>query len=251
MRLKRQFDIIRALRSEGFARIADLSEQLGVSSNTIRRDLKTLEEKGLLSITYGGAVLNDGVSLGPPLRDRELKLSDEKRRIATVAAKMIQPGDAVLLDAGTTTEQIARQLRDSNNLTVIANAVNVVSALLDNPNLTIICAGGMVNGTTHSFSDFHAVQFLAQFHADIAFISAGGVSSRGVTNTNVAEVPVKQQMIHISKKKVLVVTHEKVGDTSVAPFAQIDDFDFILTDNNVEQESLDALGPCRAEIVVC
>ncbi len=251
MRVKREMDIMGLLRRKGFAGIGDLSSLLSVSRNTVRRDLKSLQQQGAVRITHGGAVLSDNTPMGIPLGEREVQLREEKQRIGLFARQMVRDGDAVLLDAGTTTEQIAVQLKDYKGLTIITNAVNVLLALIDAPDVSVVSTGGVVNTVTHCFYGSHAEQFLAQFHVDVAFVSAGGLTTGGVTNTNIVEVQIKRTMLQIAARTVLVVTHDKIGKTSLAPFAQLHEIDVILTDDKADPALLEELRGYGPEIIVC
>lgn len=251
MRVQREMDIMNWLHKRGTARITELSDYLRVSKNTIRRDLKSLEEQGHIRITHGGAVLNRDSPMGAPLSDREVQLIDEKRRIGREANALIPAGASVLLDAGTTTEQVAVALHDRDGLTIITNGLNIITHLADASDLVTVCTGGSINTITRCFVGFHAEQFLEQFHVDIAFISAGGVNARGVTNTNTAEVQIKRAMIGIADKVVLLVTHDKVGRTALAPFAGLNDIHTIITDDKADPAIVDSLRLAGPQVIIC
>lgn len=249
--MKREIDIMRFLQRQGAVRIAELSTMIGVSQNTIRRDLKILEAQGALRITHGGAILNENIPMGVPLGEREVRLIDEKRRIGQRAVELIPDGSAVLLDAGTTTEQIADAIRGRHGLTVITNAINIIFRLSDAKDIVSVSTGGVLNTITKCFSGFHAEQFLAQFHVDVAFISAGGVTERGITNTNAVEVQMKKTMIGIADTVVVAVTHDKIGRVSLSPFADLDAVDVILTDDGADPATLESITRRGPKIIVC
>lgn len=251
MKVQREIDIVSCLRKRGTARITELSELLGVSKNTIRRDLRNLESQGVLRVTYGGAVLSDDMPMGMPLNQREIQFIDEKQRIGQAANALIPDGAAVLLDAGTTTEQIAVALHDRSGLTVVTNGLNIMVRLADASDLVAVSTGGSFNTITHCFVGFHAEQVLSQFHVDIAFIAAGGVTAQGVTNTNTAEVQIKKTMLDIAEKTVLVVSHEKIGRRALAPFAELNQIDTIITDDRADPAVLETLRSMGPEIIVC
>lgn len=251
MRIKREIDIMRLLGQNGAVRISELSRAIGVSQNTIRRDLKSLAEQGALKLTHGGAVLNDNIPMGVPLGEREVHFIEEKRRIGQRAIDLIPDGSAVLLDAGTTTEQIAQAIRNRHGLTVITNAMNIILRLSDAKDVVSVSTGGVLNTITKCFSGFHAEQFLSQFHADIAFISAGGVTDRGLTNTNAVEVQIKKTMIEISDLVVVAVTHDKIGKVSLSPFADLDVVDIVLTDDGADPKVIDSIERKGPKVIFC
>lgn len=251
MKVQREIDIMNVLQTRGTARITELSELLAVSKNTIRRDLRSLESQGVLKVAYGGAVLAHDIPMGPPLSQREVQFIDEKQRIGQAANALIPDGAAVLLDAGTTTEQIAVALHDRVGLTVVTNGLNIMLRLADASDLVAVSTGGTINTITRCFVGFHAEQFLSQFHVDIAFVAAGGVTARGVTNTNTAEVQMKKTMLEIAEKTVLVVTHDKIGRTALAPFADLSQIHAIITDNKADPAVLETLRPMGPEMIIC
>lgn len=251
MRLNRQIDILNYLRKHRAARITELTQIFGVSKNTIRRDLANLESQGAAHVTHGGAILADKPLMGLPLGEREVHLIDEKRRIGRQAVELIADGMAVLLDAGTTTEQIASSISGLSDLTVITNGLNVLFRLSYVAGITVVSAAGLLNPVTNCFAGFHAEQFLGQFHVDIAFISAGGITENGVTNTNTAEVQIKRTMIRIADKVVLVVAHDKIGKVALAPFAVLDELDVIITDEGADLDALNRLRKAGAKVTVC
>ncbi len=242
---------MRLLRLNGAVRIAELSGLLEVSQNTIRRDLRRLSDQGALRLTHGGAVLNENIPMGMPLGEREVHFIEEKRRIGQKAIELIPDDSAVLLDAGTTTEQIAQAIRDRSGLTVITNALNIILRLADANGIVSVSTGGVLNPITKCFSGFHAEQFLSQFHADVAFISAGGVTERGLTNTNAVEVQIKRTMIEISDIVVVAVTHDKIGRVSLSPFAELDSVDVILTDEKADPRIIESIRQRGPRVVVC
>lgn len=251
MRMERQMEILGLLRNTNMVQIKDLSHRLRVSQNTIRRDLKRLEEEGLVTMTHGGAVGVRNAPMGMPLGVREDQYAEEKLRIGKKAAEFIQDGDAVILDAGTTTERVVPGLKDRRNLTVITNGLNIALGLLGIPGVTPILVGGIINDTTFCTAGFHAEEFLRQFHVNTAFISAGGVTVEGVMNTNAFEVRIKQSMIQAADKVVLVVTGEKIGKTSLAPFAGLEEIDVVVTDGKAPPEEVERLRRRGVEVVLC
>lgn len=251
LQLERQLKIMNLLNQKEAARITELSELFGVSQNTIRRDLQSLADKGFISITHGGAVLNNQPPMGLPIHLREIRNIQEKQAIGLRAGEMIQEGEAVILDAGTTTEQIARAIRHKKEITVITNAFNIALELSTVPGITVVMTGGILNEVTGCLAGFHAEQFISQFHVDKAFISAGGVSVTSVTNTNAFEVQIKRSMMAVAEQSLLVVTHDKLGKTSLAPFAGPEEFHAVLTDSGADSAVVAALRSANIEVILC
>jgi len=251
MRMERQIEILSFLRNTHVVQIKELSDRLGVSRNTIRRDLKRLEEEGFVTVTHGGAVGVRNAPMGMPLGDREDQYAEEKLRIGKKAAEFVRDGDAIILDAGTTTDRIVQALKDRKDLTVITNGLNIALDLLGIPGITAILVGGVINETTRCMAGFHAEEFLRPFHVSTAFISAGGVTTEGVMNTNAFEVRIKRSMIQAADKVVLVVTREKIGKTSLVPFAGLEEIDAIITDSKAPAEEVERLRRKGVEVILC
>jgi DeoR family fructose operon transcriptional repressor len=251
LQLERQIKIVNLLSQTRAVTVVDLARTFRVSQNTVRRDLQALAEKGFLSLTHGGAVLEGGAPMGAPLSQREVSHIEEKRAIGLKAADMVVEGQAIILDAGTTTEQVALALKDKRSLTVITNAINVASSLQGVPGITVVLTGGILNDVTGCVAGFHAEQFLGQFHADKAFISAGGVTADSVTNTNAFEVEIKRRMMAAAEESFLVVNGSKVGRTSLVPFARPADFRAIITDTGADKETVDRLRSLGTEVILC
>ncbi len=251
LQLERQLKIMNLIGQRQAVTIVDLAREFDVSQNTVRRDLQALADKGFLSLTHGGAVLNRQAPMGVPLAQREVNHIQEKRAIGLRAAEMVGEGEAVILDAGTTTEQIAIALKDRAALTIITNAINIAAHLRTAAGVTVVLTGGVLNDVTGCVAGFHAEQFLGQFHAAKAFISAGGVTVDTVTNTNAFEVQIKRRMMAAAEQSFLVVSHHKLGRTSLVPFARPGDFKAILTDAQADPEIVARLRELGTEVVLC
>lgn len=233
LQIERQIAIMNLLKQEPLVRVDELSRQFGVSTNTIRRDLRSMEEQGLLRLTHGGAVGPANLPMGQPITDREDQYVSQKRCIGEFAANMIADGATVILDAGTTTEQIARAFAPTLQATVITNGLNVAQSLIQLPKVTVILVGGILNNTTYCTAGFHAEEFLSSFQVSCAFLSAGGEQHGTVFNTNVFEVQIKQQMMDIAGETYLVCTSNKFGTPSLAAFADLSDFTGVITDSEL------------------
>ena len=189
--------------------------------------------------------------MGNSLVERQINNIQEKHAIGLKAADIISDGEAIILDAGTTTEQIAKAISKKKRLTVITNAFNIALILSEMKGITVVMTGGIFNVITGCLAGFHAEQFINQFHVDKAFISAGGVNLENVTNTNAFEVQIKHAMMDVADESYLVVTHHKIGRTSLVPFANVKDFHAILTDAGVDQDQVERIQSAGVQIVLC
>ena len=246
--VERQARIAHLITRQKSVTVAELCKQFSVSDMTIRRDLQRLEDGGLLARTHGGAVANvagQDASFGV----REQSQPEEKEAIARVAASLIKPGDTVILDAGTTTTRLARHLHSKTNLTVITTSLHVLRELGGDDQLTLIATGGTVRQPTLSFVGSWAEEMLSRFHADALFLAATALDlERGVFNSNVYEIGVKQQMIRSAHKVILLADHTKFGKQSTAKISDLGAVHCIVTDHHILPEIPIALREHHIEV---
>ncbi|MFF0227206.1 DeoR/GlpR family DNA-binding transcription regulator [Streptomyces sp. NPDC004629] len=239
--------ILRALRSGGPAAVTDLSEQLGASPATIRRDLVKLEEDGLLTRVHGGAVAEEGDQ--PFAEVAEVRVP-AKDAIAERAAALVQDGQSVLLDIGTTAYRLARRLH-GRRLTVITSNLVVYEELADDEGIELVLLGGMVRREYRSLVGFLTEDNLRQLHADWLFLGTSGVRPGGqVMDTTVVEVPVKRAMIGAGDKVVLLADAAKFPGTGMAKVCGPEDLDMVVTDAPVDTVTRSALQDAGVEVLV-
>lgn len=218
--------ILRALRSGGTASVTGLAEQLGSSAATIRRDLLKLEADGLLTRVHGGAVVDDRPT---PFDEAAEVLVAEKDAIAARAAALIEDGQSVILDSGTTVHRLALQLR-GRRLTVITNNLAVYDELVDDEAVDLMLLGGMVIRESRMLDGFMAEDNLRQVHADWLFMGACGVRPGGqVMDTTVAEVPARRAMIAAGDKVVLLADRSKFPGDGMVKICGPEDLDALVT----------------------
>jgi DeoR/GlpR family transcriptional regulator of sugar metabolism len=257
LRPERELLIISKLKVEKIVHLADLSRAIGVSENTIRRDLQRLQSMGILKRTHGGAMFVEDNRENHNSDDvdwlaRLKQFPSEKERIGSRAAELVHDGDAVILDAGTTTMQIARHLQEKRNLTVVTNAVNIGLELARNVSVTVVLTGGILRELSQSLVGPLTEEFLAgTIHVDTLFLSAGGVSvEAGVTNANTIEVPIKRAMIRAARHVILVVTHEKLGKRSFTQVTPLEALSGIVTDSGADPALVSAFEARGTKVII-
>jgi DeoR/GlpR family transcriptional regulator of sugar metabolism len=239
--------ILRALRSGGPAAVTDLSEQLGVSPATIRRDLVKGGEDGL----------PPGAPVAPPPEEGDQPFAEvaevrvaEKDAIAARAAALIADGQSVLLDIGTTAYRLARQLH-GRRLTVITSNLVVYEELADDEGIELVLLGGMVRREYRSLVGFLTEDNLRQLHADWLFLGTSGVRPGGqVMDTTVVEVPVKRAMIKASDKTVLLADTAKFPGTGMAKVCGPEELDVVVTNAPVDAATRSSLEEAGVEVVL-
>jgi DeoR family fructose operon transcriptional repressor len=230
---ERKQQILAALEQRPAIRAVELGRSLGTSVASIRRDLADLERSGLLKRTHGGAISNGLAAFEPSLAQKEDQYQPEKAAIAAAAAALVQPGDTIFLDAGSTTRQIARELRAQRNLTVVTNALSVASELAAS-DLEVILTGGQLRRGVLSQVGPIAEQAIAGLHVDKLFLAANGVHPvKGVTTPNLVEARTKRAMVDNAEEVILVADHSKFGRVTFGRVCGLDRIHAIITDDGL------------------
>jgi DeoR family fructose operon transcriptional repressor len=229
----RQSAILGTLRTRGQVRAIKMAEELGVTHETIRKDLLILESHGLLRRVHGGAVPVESLSFEPAIGART-SMADEKQRIAAAAAEFLPATGAILLDSGTTTEAFAAQLPPASSLVAITNALPIALALMTHPHLTVHLLGGRIRAATLATVDSWALRDLGEVQADVAFVGANAFSvEHGLSTPDSAEAALKQAMVHAARLTVLLADHTKFGRDAVFKYADLDAVDVLVTDEGL------------------
>jgi DeoR family fructose operon transcriptional repressor len=242
---ERQQRIVDRCRARQRVEVAALAEELAVTSETIRRDLKVLEQRGVLRRVHGGAVPVEGIGPEPvPLGGA---MTAEKARIARAALAELPEEGTILLDAGTTTARLAEELPSDRILTVVTHSVTIALALTARPNLTVMLVGGRLRGHTLATVDTWALRALKDTFVEVAFLATSGVSpARGLTSPDAAEAAIKRAAIGSARRCVLLADHTKVGADQFTKFAALGEIDTVITDTGLDAGSaaeLAAAGP--------
>jgi DeoR family transcriptional regulator of aga operon len=248
---ERRQHVLSTIKRDGRVLVSELSDTLGISRITIRKDLAYLEERGLLQRTHGGALSpQSGALLDPTLTEKEQHCLQEKQRIAEAAVKMVSERQCVLLDSGSTTTMIARALRSFSNLTVVTNAVNIASELT-NTNFEVMLTGGMLRRNSYSLVGPPAEDTLRDIHADILFLGVDGFDPViGITTPNVLESRVNREMVRVSQKVVAVCDSTKFRHRSLALIVPPSAIHTVITDTGISASDLEALRNAGIEVVL-
>jgi len=238
--VERQRIIREILEREGVVRNAELKAILQVSTVTIRSDLRELESTGICEIIWGGAVYKRPVMEAEPLLlNRRSKLNqDEKRRIGARAAQLVESGQTIIVDAGSTTVELVRQLpHDIEYLRIVTPALNIATAAVQFPQVELVMTGGVLRNLTYSLIGPLVMRSLEMFNADWAFIATGGYTlDNGVTTSNILEMEVKKMMIQRARKIALLADHPKFGNRLALSVATLDEIDVIVTSSSLSDE---------------
>ncbi len=228
----RQEAIMAQLERAGRVQVTELSEMLGVSEVTTRKDLQELEEASLLKRVYGGAVAAHRSKYNLSLGDKLGQFAPNKLQIAERALELVHDGDTLILDAGSSTLALARLLPGRRRqLTVITNALPIIAELSAAPDLELIVLGGIVRRHSLAMVGPQAVAALRGLHADMAFVGATGATpEQGLSTPNLIEAETKAAMVASAAACSALVDHSKLGQASLASFAPWAELDYLVTD---------------------
>jgi DeoR/GlpR family transcriptional regulator of sugar metabolism len=251
---ERRQTIMEYLTQHTRATVKELAEYLSVSEATLRTDLKEMEIEGLLQRTHGGATLLEQakVELGSSFAVREKKNQEEKIAICKQATDYIRSGQCILLDASSTSLELARILKKMPlRLTILTNGMFTAMELQENPNFTVIMIGGILRlggvGTEGNLGN----AVFNQINVDTMFTSASGFTLEdGLTDFNVYEVELKKSMIKASSKLIALLDYSKLGKTSIASFASLDQIDLLITNNHTDPVFLRELKKQNIDVVL-
>lgn len=227
---ERQREIVRAARRAGSVDVTALATELGVAKETVRRDLRTLEDHGLVRRTHGGAYPVESAGFETTLAFRTTSQVPEKRRIAAAAAELLGDAETVFVDEGFTPQLIAEALPRDRQLTVVTASLATAGALAEADNTSVLLLGGRVRPGTLATVDHWTTKMLAGFVIDLAFIGANGISrEHGLTTPDPAVSEVKAQAIRASRRTVFAGVHTKFGAVSFCRFADVSTLEAIVT----------------------
>ncbi len=247
---ERRQHLLAKIQAEGRVLVSELSEALGISRITIRKDLDYLESKGLVQRTHGGALPpQSGALFDPSLKEKEQKQLKEKQRIGQAAATLVQEGMCVLLDSGTTTTVIARELRRFSRLTVITNAVNI-AAELTSTDFEVILTGGTLRNNSFSLVGPVAEDVLSEMHADILFLGVDGFDIKlGLMTPNLMEARVNRAMVNAATRVVVVCDSTKFGRRSLALIVPPKAVHTVITDDQLSDADAEKLTGMGIEVI--
>ncbi len=249
MQKARHSEIISVLGEQGSASVSELSKLLGVSEVTVRSDLSALAQTGLVRRTRGGVARPLGLS-ERPLEESSKQQTAVKRRIGEAAAAIVQDGQTVFLDVGSTTTEIARHLSPAlRGVTVVTSGLNIALELERLPNIHIIVTGGSLRRLQHSLVSPYALELLSRIRADLLFLGCNGVhAEHGVTNANFDEAEVKTRMAEYAAAVVVVADQSKLGVVSRAHLLPLAGVQTLITGRQATPAQLGALFPDLADI---
>ena len=248
---QRRQEILNLIREDGHAKVQKLAQIFNVSEVTMRQDLETLEKMGFVQREYGGAFLKDvGNFATTGTLINENLMVEEKKEIARKAAALIQEGETIILDSGSTTTEVAKLMTGFANLTVITNALNIAYILGGNPGINLIVSGGEFKAPTLSLTGDMAAATFKGIHVNKCFLATAGISpDLQLTYPSLSDLVVKSAMIRASDKVYLVADSSKIGITSFASLGRLSLIDTIITDSKISPSQIEAIRELKVDLL--
>ena len=248
---QRRDKILELLREDGSAKVIKLAKIFKVSEVTIRQDLEKLEAEGYILREHGGAFLknvSDSVKSFSLLNQDNL---EKKKLIGRKAAELIEAGDTVILDSGSTTTEIAKNLTGRSGLTIITNALNIALMLGAEPGIEVMVTGGEFKPPTLSLTGQKAASFFEDIHVDKLFLATAGISLRsGLTYPGLSDIAVKKAMIEAADVTYLVADSTKIGKNAFASLGALSLINYIITDSHINPDHLQLFRDNDIELII-
>jgi DeoR family fructose operon transcriptional repressor len=242
--------ILERARARGRVEVGALSESLGVTVETVRRDLTALERLGVLRRVHGGALPVERLTLEPSVATRETFHSEQKQRVAARAVAEIPVGGSVLLDSGTTTLAMAGMLPVDKSITVVTNAFAIAARLADVPGIELMMLGGRIRTRTGAAVGQWAIGALRDMYIDVAFLGTNGFSvERGFTTPDQAESTTKRAMVTASRRVIVVADSSKAGQVHLNRFADTEEVAMLVTDTELDDDTAEDFDTAGVEVV--
>ena len=231
--------------------MVDLCDELNVSSVTIRKDLKLLEDKHLLFRTHGGGTVSNPYAADKHVNEKVKLFSEEKLSIGEAASRLIEPNDCILIASGTTVLSFAKNIQPKGFLTVITAALNVALELLHRPEIEVIQLGGILRKSSSSVTGSYAEKILEDFSCSKLFLGVDGIDVEfGLTTTNMMEAQLNKKMITAAQKTIVLADSSKFGKRGFGKICGLEDIEQVITDSNISDHMVETLKGMGIEVTI-
>ena len=243
--------ILKKIKDHNKVSILELCDEMNVSSVTIRKDLKLLEDKSLLFRTKGGASITNPYAGDRSIIVKESINSDEKNKIGKKAVEIIKDHDSIMIGSGTTAFAVAQNLNPIDRLTVITPALKVALELSNKPNIEVLQLGGLIRPNSSSVAGQYAMRILDDVSCGVLFIGVDGIDlDFGVTISNITETTLNQKMLTTTQKVVILADNTKFGKRGLGRVCAVEDVDYIITDNKTSSKYINALEEMGIKVII-
>jgi DeoR/GlpR family transcriptional regulator of sugar metabolism len=248
---ERQKQILSLLTRQGRLSVTEIVEQFSISEATARRDLESLAAQGKVQRVHGGVIAMEKAPPELPILERESEQAEEKARIGQKAASLVADRETVFLGSGTTVLEVARNLRDRKNLTVITNSLPVLNMLAGLREITVISLGGMLRDSEMSFIGHVTEQALTEVRVDKVFMGTRGLSvEHGLTNDYLQETLTDRAILKIGHDVIIVADHTKVNRVATALLAPLTSIQTLVTDSKTDKKFIQALKSLGIQVIL-
>ena len=246
----RRKSVLEALKTRKDVMINELAEELNVSTMTIRRDLKRLSEMGIVTLVHGGAVLNEGTTTLAAITARAQRMMYEKNKIAAFCASLVKEGNAIYIDTGSTTMEIAESLKSRQNISVLTHSLPVQNILTGTKKIQLIAMPGVYDETTKGFFGEITCRTIRSFRIDISFIGCSAIDlETGVMSPNLHDQSVKIAALERANKKILAIDHTKIGHVMFTQVCPVNFLDMIVTDKLADPNFVKQVQKFGVEVI--
>lgn len=247
---ERQRKILKFLEENEKISVQDLCNRFEVSSSTIRNDLRQMDNEGLLERTHGGAILLSRTSFELNSNQKEIKNRSEKKAIAKMAADLIEDGDTVILDTGTTTYELAKNF-SQKNITVVVNDLEIARCLEEYEHVNVVLLGGIVRKKFHCTVGSSVKEMLSRLNVDKAFMATNGLSfKKGLSTPEMNQAEVKKLMIEVASAVILLCDSSKIGKDSFVQFAPLSSVGRLITDSNISRYDISEFRKNKIDVMI-
>ena len=248
---ERHKHILDCLARDGYVRVAEMAKELDVTTVTIRKDLKYLEEKKLLYRTHGSASPVNPQTQEVEVREKEKIHIDEKRRIAMAAAQLIEPDDSIIIASGSTVQMLGDFIQPQGHLTVVTSSLKTAVQLNSMDRVDVIQLGGNVRKNSLSVVGVYTSQFFEQITCSKLFLGVDGIDlDYGITNSNIEEALLNIKMIDASQRTIIMADSSKFGRRGFGRICNLDRIDVIITDSGITASVARAIEDAGIELII-
>lgn len=237
MKVQRKDEILRMISENKIVKANELSSIFEVSMETIRRDLADLEKDGIIRRVHGGAVLNVNYGIEPDFSYREVENFEEKILIGKKAASLVEDGDVIIIDIGTTTLEFARFLKGKKNITVFTNSIKIAFELMDEPEITVIMLGGVVRKGEGTTSGYWAEDTIDRFYVEKLFLGVGSINlENGIMDYHIEETNLRRHYVRQSKQVIALADYTKFGRQALNQVCSPEQIHTLVTDDKTDKK---------------
>ena len=247
----RRNEILKYLEINNVAYTSDLCKVLNTSPITIHRDFQSLAKQGLVTLIRGGAVLHQGTAVLYSLQFRQTNMQVEKQRIAKYCADLVNEGETIFIDCGSTADLIPQEIKQKNNITIMTNSLNSAYILSSSKTNNLIMVPGLFKSLLHGFSGQMTIDFMSRFQVDKLFLGANGLDvSRGLTSPDITDAETKRALLKHAHQTIVAADHTKLGKSFFTTIAKLSEIAFIVTDKGADPQIVKEMQDVEANVIL-